>query len=176
MGYVDTHNRYRQNILGLYKLWRTKKWQVRVILENFGMALLDSFLLAQKFVPRWQNEDDSDGIFWKYVVTLLPQIAASNDGGPTRSSYKCEQILIGKTKVENGKNAGRVIAKQQRCVYSIQTKKQRKKNDEDTSSSDNRTPKEQGERPIPAFVIAKLSRARRGWLVLATTLERAHNF
>jgi hypothetical protein len=33
MGYVDRHNRYRQNILGVVKLWRTKKWQVRVILE-----------------------------------------------------------------------------------------------------------------------------------------------
>jgi hypothetical protein len=87
------------------------------------MALVDSFLLARKFVPRWQNEDDSDGIFWKYVVALLPQIAASNDGGPTRSLYKCEQVLIGKTKVENWTNASRVIAKQQRCVYCIQTKK-----------------------------------------------------
>ncbi len=25
MGYVDRHNRFRQNILGLAKLWRTKK-------------------------------------------------------------------------------------------------------------------------------------------------------
>ncbi len=33
MGYIDRHNRYRQNILGLSKLWRTKKWQVRMILE-----------------------------------------------------------------------------------------------------------------------------------------------
>ncbi len=105
------------------------------------MALVDSFLLARKFVPRWQNEDDSDGIFRKYVVALLPGIAASNDGGPIRSLYKCEQVLIGKTKVKSAKSAGRVIAKQQRCVYCIQTKKQRKKNAEDTSSSDNGTPK-----------------------------------
>jgi hypothetical protein len=84
-GYIDRHNRYRQNILGLYKLWRTKKWQVRVLLEIFGIALVDSFLLTRKFVPRWQNADDNDGVFWKYVVALLPQIAASHDGGPTRS-------------------------------------------------------------------------------------------
>ena len=141
MGYIDKHNRYRQNILGLSKLWRTKKWQVRMILEMFGMALVDSFLLARKFVPRWQHIDDNDGIFWKYVVALLPQIAASNDGGPTRSLYKCEQVLIGKKKVEHGKSAGRVVAKQQRCVYCIQSKKMQKKNAEDTSSSDNGTPK-----------------------------------
>ncbi len=40
IGYVDRHNRYRQNILGLAKLGRTNKWQVRVILEVFGMALV----------------------------------------------------------------------------------------------------------------------------------------
>ena len=59
MGFVDRHNRYRQNILGLATLWRTKKWQVRVILEIFGMSLVDSFLLARKFVPRWKNAEDN---------------------------------------------------------------------------------------------------------------------
>jgi hypothetical protein len=43
MGYIDRHNRFRQNILGLAKVWRTKKWQVRVLLEIFGMAVVDSF-------------------------------------------------------------------------------------------------------------------------------------
>ena len=141
MGYVDRHNRYRQNILGLAKLWRTKKWQVRVILEIFGMALVDSFLLARKFVPRWQNADESDGVFWKYVAALLPQIAPSHDRGVTTSLFKCEQVLIGKQKVEHGKNAGRVVAKQQRCVYCVKSRKMQRKNAEDTSSSDNGTPK-----------------------------------
>ena len=94
MGYIDRHNRYRQNILGLAKLWRTKKWQVRVILEIFGMAVVDSFLLARKFIPRWQNADTDDGVFWRYMY----------DGSrPTVSEYKCEQVLIGKGKVEKGK-------------------------------------------------------------------------
>jgi hypothetical protein len=53
-----------------------KKWQVRVILEVFGIALVDSFLLARKFVPRWQNAETSDSVFWKYVMTLLPQVAS----------------------------------------------------------------------------------------------------
>jgi hypothetical protein len=50
MGYIDRHNRFRQNILGLAKVWRTKKWQVRMVLEIFGMAVVDSFLLARKFI------------------------------------------------------------------------------------------------------------------------------
>ena len=141
MGYVDRHNRYRQNILGLAKLWRTKKWQVRVILEVFGMALVDSFLLARKFVPRWQNADDTDGVFWRFVVALLPQIAPSHDGGATRSLLKCEQVLIGKKKVEHGKHAGRVVAKQQRCVYCVKSNRIQRKSSDDMSSSDNGTPK-----------------------------------
>ena len=141
MGYIDRHNRYRQNILGLAKLWRTKKWQVRVILEVFGMALVDSFLLARKFIQRWQTTDNSDGVFWKYVMALLPQLANEYDGGPTRSLLKCEQVLIGKTKVENGVSAGRVVAKQMRCVYCSKTNKLRKKTADDTASSDSGTPK-----------------------------------
>ena len=141
MEYVDRHNRFRQNILGLAKLWRTKKWQVRVILEVFGMALVDSFLLARKFIPRWQQADDSDGVFWRYVTALLPQLANEyGGGGPTRSLLKCEQVLIGKTKVEKGTNAGRVVAKQMRCVYCSKSNKSRKKNQEDTASSDSGTP------------------------------------
>ena len=54
---------------------------------------------------------------------------------------KCEQVLIGKQKVEHGKNAGRVVAKQQRCVYCVKSRKMQRKNAEDTSSSDNGTPK-----------------------------------
>ena len=141
MGYVDRHNGFRQNILGLAKLWRTKKWQVRVILEVFGMALVDSFLLARKFIPRWQQADNSDGVFWKYVTALLPQLAKEyGGGGPTRSLNKCEQVLIGKTKVETGKSAGRVVAKQMRCVYCSKSNKLRKKTAEDTASSDSGTP------------------------------------
>ncbi len=106
---------------------------------------MDSFLLARKFIPRWQHADNSDGVFWKFVTALLPQVAQEYDGSRhTFSQYKCEQVLIGKTKVEKGKSAGRVIAKQQRCVYCIKTttsNKNRKRNPEESASSDSGTPK-----------------------------------
>jgi hypothetical protein len=57
------------------------------------------------------------------------------------SQFKCEQVLIGETKVEKGKNVDRVNAKQQRCVYCIRSKKNRRKNPEDTASSDSGTPR-----------------------------------
>ena len=58
----------------------------------------------------------------------------------THSLLKCEQVLIGKTKVETGKSAGRVVAKQMRCVYCSKSNKLRKKTAEDTASSDSGTP------------------------------------
>ncbi len=112
-----------------------------MILEVFRMALVDSFLLARKFIPRWQITNNSDGVFWKYVTTCLPQLAQEYAGGKTTiSQYRCEQVLIGKTKVETGKNAGGVIAKQQRCAYCIKTNRQ-KKIVEESTSSDSGTPR-----------------------------------
>ncbi len=73
-------------------------------------------------------------------MALLPQLATEYGGGPTRSLLKCEQVLIGKTKVETGISAGRVVAKQMRCVYCSKSNKLRKKNAEDTASSDSGTP------------------------------------
>jgi hypothetical protein len=46
MGWVDRHNRFRQDILGLHVIWKTKRWQTRVQIEIFGMTLVDAFLLA----------------------------------------------------------------------------------------------------------------------------------
>ena len=123
-------------------MWRTKKWQVRVLLEIFGIAVVDSFLLARKFMPRWQSADNDDGVFWRYVTTLLPQVATEYDGSrPIVSEYKCEQVLIGKGKVEKGKNAGRVVAKQQRCAYCIKSNKLKKKTGDESTSSESGTPR-----------------------------------
>jgi hypothetical protein len=80
-------------------------------------------------------------------------------------------VLIGKTKVEKGKNAGKVVAKQQRCVYCIRSNKNRRKNPEDTVSSDSGTPKKLGELPTPVSAIVKLSAARRRWGVLGKSLK-----
>jgi hypothetical protein len=34
-----------------------------MVLEIFGMAVVDSFLLARKFIPRWQTAITDDGVF-----------------------------------------------------------------------------------------------------------------
>jgi hypothetical protein len=42
MGWVDRHNRFRQDILGLHRTWKTKRWQTRIQLEMIGMAVVDA--------------------------------------------------------------------------------------------------------------------------------------
>jgi hypothetical protein len=72
---------------------------------------------------------------------MIQRVAAEYEGRQTVSLYKCEQVLIGKQKVEKGKSAGRVVAKQMRCTYCIKTNKNRRKTGEDNTFSDSGTPR-----------------------------------
>jgi hypothetical protein len=55
MGWVDRHNCFRQDILGLHVIWKTKRWQTHVQIEIIAMALVDALLIARKFIPKWRN-------------------------------------------------------------------------------------------------------------------------
>jgi hypothetical protein len=74
MGYVDTHNQFRQGILHMPNIWKTKRSQTRIQLEIVALTLVDTFLACRKLMPRWQDEGDEESIFWKFVHVLLPQI------------------------------------------------------------------------------------------------------
>ena len=75
---------WRQKIFGYYGRYYGTVYTVPR--QGNQMALVDSFLLARKFIQRWQQADNSDGVFWKYVTALLPQLAQEyGGGGPTRS-------------------------------------------------------------------------------------------
>ncbi len=60
MGWADRHNRYRQGILGLHTIWKTKRWQTRIQLELLGVTLVDSFLACLNLLPKWRDEQDDD--------------------------------------------------------------------------------------------------------------------
>ena len=129
MGWVDRHNRFRQDILGLYRVWKTKSWQQRFLTEFFGIALVDAFLLARKFIPRWMNAPDTESVFWQFTNRLLPQMAQFSDP----PSYidvpgvsDCEIRLQGKYTVEKGAHAGERRTKQQRCTYCKRAKRTKK--------------------------------------------------
>ena len=137
MGWVDRHNRFRQDILGLHQVWKTKRWQTRIQMEIFGMALVDAFLVARKFIPRWTNQDDSESTFFRFLRELLPTIADAHEAIEARQvRTKCNQVLIGKGTVKAGAKMGLEYAKQGRCHYCI---KRKTKEDKEGSIRSRRT-------------------------------------
>jgi hypothetical protein len=124
MGWVDRHNRYRQGILGLHNIWKTKRWQTRIQLELLGVSLVDSFLACLHLLPKWRSDkdDDQDGsLFWKYVCVLLKQLDQTprherNRDNEIDPTARCVQIRLGATKILSGINKGTRKAVQQRCT------------------------------------------------------------
>ena len=124
MGWVDRHNRFRQDILGLHRVWKTKRWQTRIQLEMIGMALVDTFLLCRKFQPQWRpNDCNTESAFWQFTRHLLPQISPAH-AQPLASldhsgGSSCCQVSIGKrtTKSSEKGNVGKKYTSQARCYY-----------------------------------------------------------
>ena len=52
MGWVDRHNRFRQAMLSLQGTWKTKRWQTRMQLEVFAIALVESLAFFQCWAAR----------------------------------------------------------------------------------------------------------------------------
>jgi hypothetical protein len=141
MGWVDRHNRYRQHALGLGTLWKTKRWQTRIQMEVLAMALVDSFLLARKFMPKWRGQPDVDSVFSKYVRVLLPQLTATPvSGSQAEAGFRgCHQVLIGKAQIRTGEKKGQFYAKQMRCTYCMANKRLEVKGDGTPSTRAPRT-------------------------------------
>ena len=137
MGWVDRHNRFRQDILGLQNIWKTKRWQTRIQIDLFAMALIDAFLIARKFLPRWKVVDDSESSFFRFLRELLPTVADAAETISARQvRSKCSQTLIGKGIVQEGARKGQDYAKQGRCHYCI---KRKTREDKEGSTRSRRT-------------------------------------
>jgi hypothetical protein len=127
-------------MLGLSEIWKTKRWQTRIQLEVLAMAMVDSFLLARKFMPKWRGQPDTEGVFWKYVRCVLPQIGAVRQTHGSSTSYgKCVQVLIGKAAIKEGPKMGQLYAKQQRCRQCIANNRKEQKGDGTFSGRSPRT-------------------------------------
>jgi hypothetical protein len=93
---VDRHNRFRQDILGLQNIWKTERWQTRVQIDLFAMALVDAFLIARKFLPRWKLVDESESSFFRFLRELLPTVVDAAEAISVRQvRSKCSQTFIG---------------------------------------------------------------------------------
>ena len=122
MGYVDRHNRFRQGILHLPNIWKTKRWQTRIQLEILGLTLVDSFLACRKLMPKWQEEGDEESLFWKFVHVLLPQIDSRGRSDLFHEKEhidqdQCHIIRLGNKRTAAGLHRGEIRAVQMRCSY-----------------------------------------------------------
>jgi hypothetical protein len=72
MGWVDRHDRFRQGMLQLNKCWTMKRRQTRIQTEALATSMVDAFFLARKFLPRWQNAEDSESIFFFHAHHHTP--------------------------------------------------------------------------------------------------------
>jgi hypothetical protein len=124
MGWVDRHNRFRQGILHLPNIWTTRRWQTRIQLEILALTLVDTFLACRKIMPRWQKEGDEEGIFWKFVATLIPQIdprgkdeLSYEDEDDALCATRCHMVRLGQKNTYDGKHRGETRAIQMRCTY-----------------------------------------------------------
>jgi hypothetical protein len=58
MGFVDRHNRFRHEMLGLLEIWKTKRRHTRLQIEMISIAVIDTFLLAHKLMPRYAVDEN----------------------------------------------------------------------------------------------------------------------
>jgi hypothetical protein len=125
MGHVDRHNQYRQGLLHLAKIWKTKRWQTRVQFELLGLTIVDAFLACRYSMPKWKHDQsDEDSIFWKFVCTVITQLDARpmsarvRDGdAPSNPVFHCKQSSMGQYRVKDGTYKNSLKTKQKRCKY-----------------------------------------------------------
>jgi hypothetical protein len=124
MGWVDRHNRFRQGILHLPNIWTTRRWQTRIQLEILALTLVDTFLACKKIMPKWQDEGDEEGLFWKFVAALIPQIDPREKDElmyehdeDDECAAVCHMVRLGQKKTFDGKHRGEARAIQMRCTY-----------------------------------------------------------
>jgi hypothetical protein len=84
-----------------------------------GMALVDTYLPARKFIPKWAvNDEDQESAFNMYLRALVPQFNDTIDlNRSSAPEARCVQVLTGKRNVVEGKQADNTYAKQRRCQY-----------------------------------------------------------
>jgi hypothetical protein len=105
-----------------------------------AIALVGSFLLTRKFMPKWRGQPDTEGVFWKFVRVLIPLLSSAGGSSHAKAAGHrgCQQMLIGKAQVKTGPKQGTMHAKQGRCSYCVANGRKEKKSD---GTSSDRSPR-----------------------------------
>ena len=159
-GSIDQHNRHRQHLLKLEKIWRTHRWQTRVLYAVMvGMVTVDAHLMCAHLLPD-RNSDTKEsmaGFVAKLVAQMLPDeipgppstespavsvMSTPSSEGTTpgaSSAAECYLEKIGSTIIGPGhQNAGKKRPTDSRCCMCITAKRRAVKKD---GTSTGRAPK-----------------------------------
>ena len=132
-GAIDQHNRHRQHLLKLEKIWLTKRWQTRVLYSVMvGMVAADAHLMSAHLLP--DRHSESKESMARFVAKLSAQMMPDEEppGPPTASpatslvSFSsassdpgCTLEKIGKVVIVEGKGAGKFRPADARCAMCI---------------------------------------------------------
>ena len=133
-GKIDQHNRTRQYLLRLEKIWATKRWNSRFMYTVLcGMTCVDTFLTCASLVP--DRHGETDGSFASFLsclvdqimppentmVELTPQSSASVSLSESDTpGGECELEKIGMVVIKDGAGKGRNRPKDARCAMCLQ--------------------------------------------------------
>ena len=103
-------------------------WQTRIQLEILGMTMVDAFLACRSIMPKWQDADNSDSVFWKFVHVVIGQIdnrpmSEREREGEENPTLHCKHVAIGQYRVHAGKYKDSLKSKQARCKFCSQRKR-----------------------------------------------------
>ena len=75
-------------------------------------------------MAKWQDEGDEEGLFWKFVAVLIPQIDPREKDElmyehdeDDECAAVCHMVRLGQKKTFDGKHRGEARAIQMRCTY-----------------------------------------------------------
>jgi hypothetical protein len=137
-GAIDQHNRHRQHLLKLEKIWQTKRWQTRFLYSIVvGMVTVDAHLMCAHVLP--DRHSDSKESMARFVAKLTAQmmpepIPRAPTASPAVSSISslstasdpgpgCHLEKIGRKLIVEGKNAGKFRPGDGRCKMCIRAKR-----------------------------------------------------
>ena len=109
-GVIDQHNRYRQYLLKLEKIWRTTNWQKRIFMSMIGTTVVDAYL-AWKYhrgLPASDEQEDSSGGFSSRFLSFTASVIKQLDPQPTGAinqgaTLGCRRVRIGSSTGTNNK-------------------------------------------------------------------------
>ena len=115
-GKIDAHNRFRQYLLKLEKIWEVKLWQKRIITSVIATTVVDTFLTYGHL--RQQQVVDIVAFASDLARQLDPRLDAQLQRERDDRAVQCQLIPIGKKTVEDddSPSKGKTYNEMQRCT------------------------------------------------------------